>query len=95
MVTEETCIGPFNCRTQTGECCEVFLFEGAIVCPQSCIDDRQSDTVTLGGYSLTEIFKTSLVTTLMFSVLTNIGATTVSTTTTTTTTTAPTVTTSK
>ena len=97
MLTEEMCVGPFRCRALTGECCEVYLNEGDIVCPiRGCTDDinRQSGVAQNQGYSIREIFGTTLVTTLMYNVLTNIG--TVPTTTTTTvptpSTTAPTIT---
>ena len=86
MVTEETCVGPFYCTALTGECCEVYLSNGIITCPiRGCTDDinRQSGVAQNQGYSIRDIFGTTLVTTLMFNVLTNIGAaTTVSTTTT-------------
>ena len=99
MVTEEMCIGPILCRTRTGECCSLEVFEGRVVCPLSCNIRRQSQKP--GGYSLKEIFGVTFVSTLLYNVLTNIGATTttttVSSTTTTTTpstTTAPTLTSS-
>ena len=99
MVNEEMCIGPLQCRTRTGECCNLELFEGSVVCPLSCNINRQSENQ--GGYSLTEIFKTTFVTTLLFDVLSKVGAitttlltTSTTTTTTETTTTAPTFTSS-
>ena len=101
MVTEEMCMGPLLCRTRTGECCQLEFFEGSVVCPLSCNINRQSQNP--GGYSLNQIFGVTLVSTLLYNVLNNIGATTTSTTiptiTTTitpptTTTTAPTFTTS-
>ena len=102
MVAEEMCEGPFVCRARTGECCEVFLQNGRIVCPLGCTDDtkRQSDVAGSQRFSLRDIFGTTLVTTLMYKVLTNIGATTTTTTsattisTTTNTTTAPIITSS-
>ena len=99
MVTEEMCIGPLLCRAQTGECCTLVLFEGRVVCPLSCSIRRQSQKI--GGHSLNDIFGVTLVSTLLYNVLTNIGTTTTTTTTattistTTTTTTAPIITTSK
>ena len=86
MVAEEMCEGPFICRARTGECCEVFLERGRIVCPLGCTDDtkRQSDVAGSQRFSLRDIFGTTLVTTLMYQVLTNIGATTATTTATTT-----------
>ena len=103
MVAEEMCEGPFICRARTGECCEVFVERGRLVCPLGCTDDtkRQSDVAGSQRFSLRDIFGTTLVTTFMYQVLTNIGATTTTTTTTTasttttTTTTAPIITTSK
>ena len=85
MVAEEMCEGPFICRARTGECCEVFLERGRLVCPLGCSDDtkRQSDVAGIQRFSLRDIFGTTLVTTLMYQVLTNIGATTATTTTTT------------
>ena len=94
MVTEEMCIGPILCRTRTGECCSLEVFEGRVVCPLSCNIRRQSQKP--GGYSLKEIFGVTFVSTLLYNVLTNIGATTTTTTvpfTTTTTTTQSTTTT--
>ena len=103
MVAEEMCEGPFVCRARTGECCEVFLQNGRIVCPLGCTDDtkRQSDVAGSQRFSLRDIFGTTLVTTFMYEILTNIGATATTTTTTTiststtTTTTAPIITTSR
>ena len=101
MVSEEMCVGPFICRARTGECCEVLVENARLVCPLGCTDDtrRQSDVAGSQRFSLRDIFGTTLVTTFMYQVLTNIGATTTSTpttisttTTTTTTTTAPTIT---
>ena len=102
MVAEEMCVGPFICRARTGECCEVFVERGRLVCPLGCSDDtkRQSDVAGSQRFSLRDIFGTTLVTTLMYQVLTNIGATTTTTTsattisTTTNTTTAPIITSS-
>ena len=111
MLTDEMCVGPFLCRDREGSCCEIFFDNGNIICPVSCTDDtnRQSDVAQNQGFSIRDIFGTTLVTTLMFNVLTNIGAattvsattteatitsTTASTITTTTTTTAPILTTS-
>ena len=102
MVAEEMCEGPFVCRARTGECCEVFLQNGRIVCPLGCTDDtkRQSDVAGSQRFSLRDIFGTTLVTTFMYQVLTNIGATTTTTamattiSTTTNTTTAPIITSS-
>ena len=86
MVTEETCFGPFYCRTLNGECCEVYLSDGILICPLTgCTDDinRQSDVAGSQRYSIRDIFSTTLVTTLMYEVLSNDGANTTSTTTTT------------
>ena len=92
MVTEEMCMGPLFCRTRTGECCQLVLFEGSVVCPLSCNINRQSQNP--GGHSLNEIFGVTFVSTLLYNVLTNIGSTTsVPTATTTTNTTTPTTTT--
>ena len=93
MVAEEMCEGPFICRARTGECCEVFLERGRLVCPLGCTDDtkRQSDVAGSQRFSLRDIFGTTLVTTFMYQFLTNIGATTTTTITTTTTTTSTTV----
>ena len=92
MITEEMCIGPILCRTRTGECCSLEVFEGRVVCPLSCNIRRQSQNP--GGHSLNDIFGVTFVTTLFYNVLTNIGATTTTTTIpTTTTTTTPTTTT--
>ena len=97
MITDEMCVGPFRCQALTGECCEVFFYEGRLRCPLSgCSDtNRQSDGVENQGFSIRDIFGTTLVTSLMYNVLTIIGATTAisTTTTTTTTTTTPTSTT--
>ena len=96
MVIEETCVGPFYCRALTGECCEVYLSNGIITCPiRGCTNDtnRQSDVAGSQRFSIRDIFFTTLVTTLMYEVLTNIGATTTTTTTTTITTTTTTATT--
>ena len=84
MVAEEMFEGPFICRARTGECCEVFLERGRIVCPLGCTDDtkRQSDVAGSQRFSIRDIFGTTLVTTLLYQVLTNIGATTTTTTTT-------------
>ena len=104
MVAEEMCVGPFICRARTGECCEVFVERGRLVCPLGCSDDtkRQSDVAGSQRFSLRDIFGTTLLTTFMYQVLTNIGATTTittttipTTTTTTTATTAPTITSSR
>ena len=103
MVSEEMCVGPFICRARSGECCEVFVQQGRLVCPLGCSDDtkRQSDVAGSQRFSLRDIFGTTLVTTFMYEVLTNIGATATTTTTTTisttttTTTTAPIITTSR
>ena len=103
MVAEEMCVGPFICRTRTGECCEVFVENGRLVCPLGCTEDtkRQSDVEGSLRFSLRDIFGTTFLTTLMYQVLTNIGATTTTTTTTTTisttttTTTAPIITSSR
>ena len=104
MVTEETCVGPFYCTALTGECCEVYLSNGIITCPvRGCTDDinRQSDVAGSQRFSIRDIFSTTLVTTLMYEVLKNIGAATTTTTTTTTisttttTTAAPIITSSK
>ena len=102
MVAEEMCGGPFVCRARSGECCEVFLENGRIVCPLGCTDDtkRQSDVAGSQRFSLRDIFGTTLVTTFMYQVLTIIGTTITTTTTTTiiptttTTTTAPIITSS-
>ena len=95
MVAQEMCEGPFVCRARTGECCEVFLQNGRIVCPLGCTDDtkRQSDVAGSQRFSLRDIFGTTLVTTFMYEVLSNIGATTTTTTTTTISTTTTTTTT--
>ena len=104
MVAEEMCVGPFICRARTGECCEVLVENGRLVCPLGCTDDakRQVDVAGSQRFSLRDIFGTTLVTTFMYQVLTNIGATTTittttipTTTTTTTATTAPTITSSR
>ena len=102
MVSEEMCVGPFICRARSGECCEVLVENARLVCPLGCTDDtkRQSDVAGSQRFSLRDIFGTTLVTTLMYQVLTNIGATTTTTTTATTistttnTTTAPIITSS-
>ena len=92
MITEEMCIGPILCRTRTGECCSLEVFEGRVVCPLSCNIRRQS--LRPGGHSLNDIFGVTFVSTLFYNVLTNIGATTTTTTVpTTTTTTTPSTTT--
>ena len=105
MVSEEMCIGPFICRARTGECCEVFVENARLICPLGCTDDtkRQSNVAGRRRFSLRDIFGTTLVTTFLYQVLTNIGTTTattttstISTTTTTTSTTAtPVITTSR
>ena len=102
MVNDEMCLAPFQCRALTGECCDVFLENGRIFCPlRGCIDTkRQSDVKQNQGFSLRDIFGTTLVTSLTYNVLTIVGATTTTTTSTsttiitTTTTTAPTLTSS-
>ena len=95
MVAEEMCVGPFICRARSGECCEVFVQQGRLVCPLGCTDDtkRQSDVAGIQRFSLRDIFGTTLVTTFMYQFFTNIGATATTTTTTiiSTTTTATTV----
>ena len=93
MVSEEMCVGPFICRARTGECCEVFVESGRLICPLGCTDDtkRQSDVAGSQRFSLRDIFGTTLVTTFMYQFFTNIGATTTTTITTTTTTTSTTV----
>ena len=78
MVTEEMCMGPILCRTRTGECCSLEIFEGRVVCPLSCNIRRQSQKP--GGFSLNDVFGVTFVTTLFYNVLTNIGATTTTTT---------------
>ena len=95
MITDEMCVGPFRCQALTGEGCEIFFYEGRLRCPLSgCSDtNRQSDGVENQGFSIRDIFGTTLVTSLMYNVLTIIGATTAISTTTTTTTTTPTTTT--
>ena len=100
MMNDEMCLAPFQCRALTGECCDVFLENGRIFCSlRGCTDTkRQSDVKQNQGFSLRDIFGTTLVTSLTYNVLTIIGATTTTTTTTTTaattTTTAPTLTSS-
>ena len=95
MAAEEMCVGPILCRTRTGECCSLEFFEGSVVCPLSCNIRRQSQK--LGGHTLNDIFGVTLVSTLLYNVLTNVGATTttatITTSTTTTTTAAPVITT--
>ena len=101
----QMCLAPFMCTTVTGECCEIFFNEGRIRCPITCNPDlkRQSDVTAnvsaQNGYSLSNIFSTTLVTTLMYNVLNSITATTsvptaTTTTTTMTTTLSPIITTS-
>ena len=107
-VATQMCMGPLMCRTSSGQCCGVLYERGRVFCPMNCpsSNNRQTDVAgDQGGYSLADIFHTTLVTTLMFNVLASIGATTTvsnptTTTTTTTTTTiisttAPTITTSR
>ena len=95
MVNDETCLAPFQCRALTGECCDVFLENGRIFCSlRGCTDTkRQSDVKQNQGFSLQDIFRATLVTSVMYNVLTNVGAATTTTTTTTTTTIATTTTT--
>ena len=105
--TTQMCLAPFMCTTVTGECCDVFFEQGSIVCPISCNPDlnRQSEAQAPNGFTMSQIFGTTFVTTLMFNVLNSFGATTpvpsttttppTTTTTTITTTTAPTITSCK
>ena len=90
------CLAPFKCRALTGECCDIFFERGRIFCSlRGCTDTkRQSDVTQNQGFSLRDIFGTTLVTSISYNILTNIGATTTTTTVpTTTTTTAPSTTT--
>ena len=96
MATESMCMGPILCRSRSGECCLLAFFEGTVICPFSCNpadggNNRQSD-LGQGGYSILEMFQTTLVTTLIFNVF-NILSTTSATTATTTITTITTTTT--
>ena len=95
MVSDEMCLAPFKCRALTGECCNVFFERGRIFCSlRGCTDTkRQSDVTQNQGFSLRDIFGTTLVTSISYNILTNIGATTTVSTTTITTTTTPTTTT--
>ena len=94
MVAQQACMGPLLCRDQLGNCCELFYFEGQVVCPVSCSDDINRQSQQQSGYTLRQVFDATLVTTFMYNVLNNIGATTTTIpTTTTTTTSAPTTTT--
>ena len=105
MAAEEMCLPPLMCRTRTGECCEVTLFEGRVVCPFSCnLANRQSNIDQfVKGFSLNSIFKVTLVTTAFYNIISELltpsstaqTTTPISTTTTTTTTTTPTMTTCK
>ena len=79
MVGEESCMGPILCRSRTGECCSLEFIEGSVICPISCNVNRQSEVKV--GTSLSSIFGVTLVTTLMYNVLTSIGATMITTTT--------------
>ena len=92
MMNDEMCLAPFKCRALTGECCYIFFEGGRIFCSlRGCTDTkRQSDVAKNQGFSLQDIFRTTLVTSFMYNVLTIIGATTTVSTTTTTTTTTPT-----
>ena len=87
MMNDELCLAPFQCRALTGECCDVFLENGRIFCPlRGCTDTkRQSDVTQNQGFSLRDIFGTTLVTSLTYNIFTNIVATTTTSTTTTTT----------
>ena len=89
MVAEQTCMGPLLCRDQLGNCCELFLFKGRVVCPVSCSDDINRQSQQQSGYTLRQVFDVTLVTTFMYNVLTNIGSTTTTTTIPTTATTIP------
>ena len=95
----QMCVGPFMCRTPTGECCQLFYNEGSVVCPVTCKDNinRQSDgsdAQVQDGYSLENIFSTTFVAAAMFnffnsisdSASTSVATTTTASTTTTTTT---------
>ena len=86
MINDEMCLAPFKCRALTGECCNIFFENGRIFCSlRGCTDTkRQSDVTQNQGFSLQDIFGTTLVTSLTYNVLTSIGATTTITTTTTT-----------
>ena len=88
MINDEMCLAPFKCRALTGECCDIFFENGRIFCSlRGCTDTkRQSDVTQNQGFSLQDIFGTTLVTSFMYNVLTIIGATTTVSTTTTTTT---------
>lgn len=45
MVSEQMCIGPLKCRTNSGECCSVLLVDGSVICPATCsvANSRQAD----------------------------------------------------
>ena len=73
------CMGPFMCRTRTGDCCGLIYKGGRLICPIRCNlnNNRQTDVADdQGGYSIDFIFKTTFVTTLLFNIFTNIGTTT-------------------
>ena len=104
MAAQEMCMGPILCRTRTGECCTLEVFEGRVICPLSCnLANRQTDVVALEGYSMQDIFQVTFLTSTLVNTFTSIfapqasstTATTTTSTTTSTTTTAPTITTSK
>ena len=88
MVAQQSCAGPVFCLTVTGECCLLVLDRGRVLCPLSCSDDTNRQSQQQSGYTMNEIFGVTFVSTLLYNVLNNIGATT------TTTTTAPTFTSS-
>ena len=95
MINDEMCLAPFKCRALTGECCDIFFERGRIFCSlRGCTDTKRQSYVTQNqGFSLQDIFGTTLVTSFMYDVLTNIIATTTTTTAPTTTTKATTTTT--
>ena len=103
MAAQEMCMGPILCRTRTGECCTLEVFEGRVICPLSCnLANRQTDVVALEGYSMQDIFQVTFLTSTLVNTFTSVftapatsTTTTTTTSTTTTTTTAPTITTSK
>ena len=79
MVAQQTCVGPVFCRTPTGECCLLVLDRGRVLCPLSCSDDTNRQSQQQSGYTMNEIFGVTFVSTLLYNVLNNIGATTTTT----------------
>ena len=65
------CMGPLYCIATSGDCCELIILRGRVVCPDSCNDNintRKTNAVVQDdvsdGYSLLDIFKVTFVTAL-------------------------------